>query len=63
MIDFHLHTASTHIRNDYASIDAYIDKQVRYKKNLYKKTTEIPTKKPSFIMYFVTNLIQFTQLF
>jgi hypothetical protein len=26
MIDFHPHTASTHIRNDYASIDAYIDK-------------------------------------
>jgi hypothetical protein len=26
MIDFHPHTASTHIRNDYTSLDAYIDK-------------------------------------
>jgi hypothetical protein len=36
-------------------------------KSLYKKTTEIhpSNEKPSFIIYFVTNLIhiQFTQLF
>jgi hypothetical protein len=25
-LDFHPHTASTHVRNDYASINAYIDK-------------------------------------
>jgi hypothetical protein len=26
MVDFHPHTASTHIRNGYASLDTYIDK-------------------------------------
>jgi hypothetical protein len=26
MIDLHPHTASTHIRNDYASLDTYVDK-------------------------------------
>jgi hypothetical protein len=52
MIDFHPHTASTHIRNDYASLDAYIDKSVRYRNSLYKKTTEIhPSNEKIFIYY------------
>jgi hypothetical protein len=51
MIDFHPHTASTHIRNDYASIDAYIDNKCDTK-NLYKKTTEIhPSNEKTFIYY------------
>jgi hypothetical protein len=53
MIDFHPHTASTHIRNDYASIDAYIDiSAIKKKKNRYKKTTEIhPSNEKTFIYY------------
>jgi hypothetical protein len=60
MIDIRPHIASTHIRNDYASLDAYIDKSVRYRKSLYIRTLLIciiPMTKLSFLIYFVTSLI------